>query len=108
MPSPLDGELEAVLASSPGAPEAPSLADVEALLTRGYAEALELEVERLRVVQEIESLLSDPGAPQVPREIAELRSKLAALANRLRSLRERLAETGRVYGIARPFSARPG
>lgn len=103
---PLDSALDELLARPSSG--APAVADVEALLTRGYAEALELEVERIRLAEHIDGLLSDPLAPQLPREIAHLRAQLARLAGRLSRLRGRLAEVRRRYGVAQPFTARRG
>ncbi|HEU4977762.1 MAG TPA: hypothetical protein VFT42_02605 [Solirubrobacteraceae bacterium] len=101
-----DAALDGLLArSSTGGPPVP---EVEALLTRGYAHALELEVERMRLAERVDDLLSDPLAPQLPRDIAHLHAELAQVGNRLHRLRERLAEVASRYGVARPFTAPRG
>jgi hypothetical protein len=104
----LETALDGLLAGRAGSAGGLAVDAVEALLTRGYAEALEIDVKRLLVVERVDALLSDSAAPRVPNEIAELRLELVELGNRRRRLRERLAEVAMRVGVTRPFTAHPG
>jgi hypothetical protein len=77
-----------------------TLADVEDTLTEGYARALELEAERLRLERRIGEVARDTSGDQAAEirrlgsrlthadgELQHLRSVLGSLANRARSLR---------------------
>jgi hypothetical protein len=82
--------------------DAPSLRSVEDTLTEGYARALALEAERLRIEKRVVEVAKDPTADQAAElrtlgtrltradgEIAHLRSLLGTLADRARQLRAR-------------------
>jgi hypothetical protein len=78
----------------------PSLAAVEDTLTQGYAEALQLEAERLRLERRIGEVARNAGTDQAAEirrlgtkltsadgELERLRSVLGTLADRARTLR---------------------
>ncbi|MES1247702.1 MAG: hypothetical protein ABUS54_08520 [Actinomycetota bacterium] len=80
--------------------DAPSLASVEDTLTEGYARALALEAERLRIEKRVVEVAKDASADQAAElrrlgtrltsadgEIEHLRSLLGTLADRARKLR---------------------
>jgi hypothetical protein len=80
--------------------DAPSLASVEDTLTEGYARALALEAERLRIEKRVVEVAKDPTVDQAAElrqlgtrltsadgEIEHLRSLLGRLADRARKLR---------------------
>ncbi len=81
-----------------------TLEDVEDTLTEGYARVLELETERLRIERRIGEVARGDGGDQAAEirrlgsrlthadgELQRLRSVLASLADRARSLRTRSA-----------------
>lgn len=83
--------------------DAPSLASVEDTLTEGYARALALEAERLRIEKRVVEVAKDASAEQAAElrclgtrltsadgEIEHLRSLLGSLAARARELRARI------------------
>jgi hypothetical protein len=80
--------------------DAPSLASVEHTLTEGYARALALEAERLRIEKRVVEVVKNATADQAAElkqlgtrltsadgEIEHLRSLLGTLADRARKLR---------------------
>ena len=80
--------------------DAPSLASVEHTLTEGYARALALEAERLRIEKRVVEVVKDVGADQAAElkslgtrlthadgEIERLRTLLSTLADRAKKLR---------------------
>jgi hypothetical protein len=75
-----------------GAP-APTLDSLEEPLTTGYAHALALEGERLRLERELRSLIRTPnGATRERREaVGQLETRLATVDGDLRHLRRLLA-----------------
>jgi hypothetical protein len=75
-----------------GAP-APSLGAIEETLTTGYAHALALEGERLRIERDLRSLIRTPGHPSRARvaEIRGLEARLTDADGELRRLRRLLA-----------------
>ena len=75
-----------------GAP-APTLASLEETLTAGYAQALAIEGERLRLERDLRALVRAPGPPTGDRaaEIAELTIRIDDADGRLRQLRRLLA-----------------
>jgi hypothetical protein len=83
----VDQALDELLAEAEG--PRPSRAFIERLLTAGYAEALELEAQRVRIADRIEKLLPSLS-PEDPR-VTELSAQLSAVSARLRTLRRRLA-----------------
>jgi len=84
-------------------------ADIEELLTAGYAEALELEAERLRIAECLEEAIARIEEPRGIREIALRRAELGIVTERLAALRDRLEEAGRRFGAlaAEPPPAAP-
>lgn len=75
---PLQEELAELLTLPEDGAAAPSLATLELRLTDGYAQALALEAERLRIERRL---------GEVDRELARLRPLLRSLQNRARALR---------------------
>jgi hypothetical protein len=75
-----------------GAP-APSLASLEGKLTAGYAQALTIEGERLRLERELRALVRAPGPPTRHRAaaISDLGLRVDDADRRLRQLRRLLA-----------------
>jgi hypothetical protein len=65
----------------------PDRESVEHVLTSGYAEALDLEAERLSIVRRLER----GRAGDAPVDVVALRADLHAITSRLRVLRRRLA-----------------
>jgi hypothetical protein len=90
----LDDAIDALLAAPAGNP-ASEPAALEAVLTEGYARALELEAERHAAIEELEltslSALGGSSSPKAHR----LRSAVSAINERLAVLRRRLDEANR-------------
>jgi hypothetical protein len=87
-------EIYSLLAEDPGVTP---LAHVEDVLTGGYAQALALEAEQLRLERHLRRLAGDPRADRV--EAVELTERLSAvevelshLRTMLRTLRDRARE----------------
>ena len=81
---------------------APSLASVEHTLTEGYARALALEAERLRIEKRVVEVVKDQGADQAS-ELRALGSRLTSAdgeIERLRALLGRLADRARTLRAA--------
>ncbi len=67
---------------------APSLARLEDILTEGYAEALSLEAERLRLERRLGQVARDAGAGTTgTAELAELSERITTADGRLAHLR---------------------
>ena len=87
---------------------APTLAAMESTLTDGYAEALALETERLRIERRLGEVARDAGevsAHSVAAELAELSDRLDAADGelaRLRSLLRTLQARARARRGTRP------
>jgi hypothetical protein len=77
--------IEALLAAPASGDTAPSLANMEATLTEGYAQALALEAERLRVTDELVTLANRLTSADV--ELGTLRALLDRLQARTRAIR---------------------
>jgi len=104
---PLWEEIADLLRMPEGGAGAPSLDTIESTLTHGYAEALALDAERLRLERRLGEVVRDVGdveAHSVAAELAELSERLetadgelARLRSLLRSLqaRARLARRAR-------------
>jgi ABC-type phosphate transport system auxiliary subunit len=91
MPSPLD-RIEALLATAPAGKQY-SLPEIEHTLTDGYAHALALEGERLRVerrVDEVTARLDGGDTERQANELSLLTRRLARIDEELSSLRARL------------------
>jgi hypothetical protein len=71
---------------------APSLASLEATLTDGYAHALSLEGERLRLERRLRALVRTPGprSGDRSRAIADLTERVCDADRTVRELRSRL------------------
>jgi len=79
-------EIEELLSAPRAGAGAPSLARLETTLTDGYARALALEVERLRLERRLGEVARDPDAPD-PAELASLGSRLTRADGELARLR---------------------
>jgi hypothetical protein len=94
----VDRAIDALLADDIASSEPPPRrAVVEHLLTAGYAEILDLEAERLRVVRRLSSVAEGAASPGSV-EVAALHGELARVTERVRDLRDRLAEVNRRFG----------
>ncbi len=86
---PLRDEIAEFLTLPEDGVDAPSVEEIESTLTDGYAAALELEAERLRIERRLGEVARDAGEAADARELARLSERLdtadAELA-RLRSL----------------------
>lgn len=89
--------LEALLDAPPEGEGAPSLAYLENRLTDGYARALALEAERVRVARHIGELAARQGddAVQKTRELNVLSERLAGADSELDKLRNTLRALSR-------------
>jgi hypothetical protein len=90
----LNRELDALL-SAPTGDSRMQRDSVEAILTAGYAHALELEAERLQLAEELRQaslgFARGSSGPQVDR----LRATVSAINERIAVLRDRLDEANR-------------
>jgi hypothetical protein len=87
-------EIVSLLAAPEQGANSPSLAYLEDTLTAGYARALELEGERLRVerqIGEVTSQLGDEADPERAEELAALAERVSQADGDLRRLRRVLA-----------------
>jgi hypothetical protein len=106
MTDPLDQALDALLAwgePSGSSDEAPRRAIVDYVLTAGYAQALELEAEQMRVTIDLDRILAGGGVLDSDIELAKLRADLGRVSGRLDELRDRLAQVKHRVGVIRPF-----
>jgi hypothetical protein len=90
----LCNELDALI-SAPPAGDAAKRAELERTLTDGYASALTLEAERLRLERRIGEVAAGLGRPDKEREaeeLADLSLRLSQASSDLRRLRERLVQ----------------
>jgi len=95
-------EITELIATAPSGERARFLARIEHTLTAGYARALELEAERLRLERRITSVAAELAADEYERRTAELASlarrasvagaDLSELRTLLASLRDRASE----------------
>jgi hypothetical protein len=104
---PLQEEITELLRLPENGDGAPSLAAIESTLTDGYAEALALEAERLRIERRLGEVARDAGevsAHSVAAEIAELSERLDSADGeivRLRALLRSLQTRARAVRGAR-------
>ena len=104
---PLQEDITELLRLPENGDGAPSLAAIESTLTDGYAEALALEGERLRIERRLGEVARDAGevsAHSVAAEIAELSERLDSADGelvRLRSLLRSLQTRARALRGAR-------
>jgi ABC-type phosphate transport system auxiliary subunit len=90
----IDDEIRTLLDAPAGGDDAPSLGDIEHTLTAGYATALALEAERLRLerrITEVAARLGDKSSEVNQSELAELGQQLSAASGDLTKLRELLS-----------------
>jgi hypothetical protein len=105
MTDPFDQALDALLTwgePSGSSDEAPGRAIVDYVLTAGYAQALELEAERMRVTIDLDLTLADGAVVDSEVDIAKLRADLGRVSGRLGELRDRLAEVNERFGVITP------
>ena len=74
---------------------------IEHTLTDGYAHALTLEAETIRIEREIEQALGEVDGNGVPAGLGELGSRLASTRREVRSLRAELAALKRRGDVVR-------
>ena len=89
----LENEIYALLAAPADGETAPRVEHLEHALTSGYARALALEAEGLRLERRIGEVAADVSAPERARELVELserRSTAQTEHERLRALLKRL------------------
>jgi hypothetical protein len=84
---PLDDEISRLLRLPADGAGAPSLAAVETTLTDGYAEALALETERLRIERRLGEVARAAGDGESMRELAALSERLSSADGELVKLR---------------------
>jgi hypothetical protein len=82
-------------------PSVPILTELENTLTDGYAVALELEGERLRLVRHIGDLAHTVQGPEQADELRAFAQRLHEIDRELAGLREVLQELQRRVGSAR-------
>ena len=90
---PLREEIAELLTLPEDGDGAPSLATIESALTDGYAEALALETERLRIERRLGQVARDAGevsAHSVAAELVELSERLETADGELARLRSLL------------------
>jgi hypothetical protein len=82
-------------------PSVPILTKLEHTLTDGYAVALELEGDRMRLERQIGELAHSVDGPEEVDELKDLAHRLQATDEDLASLRELLPELQRRVSVAR-------
>jgi hypothetical protein len=82
-------------------PSVPILTELEHTLTDGYAVALELEGDRLRLERQIGELAQSVDGPEQAEELKDLAQQLRARDEDLAGLRELLPELQRRVGVGR-------
>jgi hypothetical protein len=82
-------------------PSVPILTELEHTLTDGYAVALALEGDRLRLERQIGELAQSVDGPEQAEELKDLAQQLRATDEDLVSLRELLPELQRRVGVGR-------
>jgi hypothetical protein len=90
----IDDEIRTLLDAPAGGDDAPSLGDIEDTLTAGYASALALEAERMRLerrITEVAASLGNDSNAGRHSELAELGQQLSAANGDLTQLRDLLS-----------------
>ena len=90
----IQDDIRSLLDAPPSGDEAPSLAHIGHTLTSGYARALALEAERLRIerkLADVASRLGDEATDEDASELARLGQRLSVADNDLSRLRGLLA-----------------
>lgn len=93
-PAVIQDDIRSLLDAPPSGDEAPSLAHIEHTLTSGYARALALEAERLRIerkLADVASRLGDEATDEDASELAQLGQRLSVADDDLSRLRGLLA-----------------
>src|ERR1700752_470570 len=90
-----------LLEQAPADPAVPILTELENTLTDGYAVALELEGERLRLVRQIGDLAHSVKGPKQADELRAGAERLHEIDREFAGLREVLQELQRRVGSAR-------
>jgi chromosome segregation ATPase len=82
-------QIRSMLEAPPSGAKAPSLDEIEDTLTAGYANALALDAERLRIERKIAEIATNLDADHEPRaaELATLSQRLTAADGDLAQLR---------------------
>jgi hypothetical protein len=82
-------QIRSMLEAPPSGAKAPSLDEIEDTLTAGYANALALDAERLRIERKIAEIAANLDADEDPRaaELATLSQRLIAADGDLAQLR---------------------
>jgi hypothetical protein len=83
-------QIRAMLDAPPSGVKAPSLDEIEDTLTAGYANALALDAERLRIERKIAAIAVQPEGPSAD-ELATLSQRLTAADGDLALLRKLLS-----------------
>jgi len=97
-------QIEALLEAPASGAEAPTLARMEETLTEGYAEALALEAERLRLERRLGEV-ARKGSPDPGAELTSLGQRLTTADGELTRLRALLSS---LHGLARAQRGRAG
>jgi hypothetical protein len=87
---PLRDDIAELLTLPEDGVDAPSLAEIESTLTDGYAAALALEAERLRIERRLGEVVRDAGEAADARELARLSERLETADGELARLRSLL------------------
>jgi hypothetical protein len=90
----VEEELQALMNLQPP----PAREQIDRVLTDGYAEALELEVQRLKLARELEDQLSRTGDAEYAEEALRLNREISIKTAHLRQLRHLLGEASRRFG----------
>lgn len=103
--APLIARISSMLNPRSADPGAPLLTEMEHTLTDGYARALELEGERLRLERRIGDLAHKIDGPEEAGELRDLAERLRSADDDLASLRDLLAGLQRRVDSARAAAA---
>ena len=90
----VEEELKALMNLQPP----PSRDRIDRVLTDGYAEALELEAQRLKMARELEDQLSHTADADYAEEALRLNREISIQTAHLRQLRHLLGEVSRRFG----------
>ena len=99
--STLFDRIRGLIEARPGDPDVPLLTTMEHTLTDGYARALELESEMLRIERRIRELAHEIDHPDEAEELRGLATRLRLTKESLESLRELLTDLKQSVETAR-------